>query len=241
MQPHPVWWLSICTLSEVKIPHDCVNSLYNSTKLSDRAALPEILVHHCIALFDMSLYWGQHPPLLWFIVLLHCMIWCICHCIITMSIAIENCMIYYVLGPWSTHCMICYVLLGTIAHPLYYYWKSCQMYGQRGLKVPPPIQSCRLETPKLVYFALYYLGMEHPSYCTIELMYHCIALFHLWVRSTQIIVLFTLYCIVIFTLYYQMYARTNWHKRAVRHTTRVCPSTTQYVLNAIELYRNKIQ
>ena len=76
------------------------------------------------------------------------------------------------------------------------------MYGQRGLKVPPPIQHCGLETPKLVYFAFYYLGME----CTIESMYHCIALFHSWVRSTQTIVLFTMY-------YYQMYsARTNWHK-----------------------------
>ena len=47
MQPHPVWWPSICIHSEVKIPHDCVNSLYNLTELSGwllGAALPEILV-----------------------------------------------------------------------------------------------------------------------------------------------------------------------------------------------------
>ena len=31
----------------------CVNPLYNLTELSDRATLPEKLVHHCIALFDM--------------------------------------------------------------------------------------------------------------------------------------------------------------------------------------------
>ena len=57
------------------------------------------------------------------------------------------------------------------------------MYGQRGLKVPPSIQGCGSETPELVYFALYYLGMEHPSYCIIELMYHCIALFHVFSKD----------------------------------------------------------
>ena len=111
------------------------------------------------------------------------------------------------------------------------------MYRQRGLKVPPPIQGGGLETPKLVCFALHYLGMEHPSYCTIELMYHCIALFHSQVRSTQTIVLFTMY-------YYQMYsARTNWHKGAVRHMARVCPSTTQHGLNyhCIALHRKPVQ
>ena len=99
------------------------------------------------------------------------------------------------------------------------------MYGQRGLKVPPPIQDCGLETAELVYFALYYLGMEHPSYCTIELMYHCIALFHSWVRSTQTIVLFTLYCIV------SCIQQGPTDTKTIRHMARVCPSTTQHGLN----------
>ena len=108
------------------------------------------------------------------------------------------------------------------------------------LKVPP-IAGCGSEIPELVYLALYYLGMEHPSHCIIELMYHCfiyIVLFtgqeHPELNSCTII-LFTLYSHCI------MYARTNWHKRAVRCMAEMCPGTTQHGLKAIELYKNKIQ
>ena len=128
---------------------------------------------------------------------------CICHCIIDMSLGLMPISLYYcidVLELYYLHCIT---------------WKSCQMHGKRGLKVPPPIQSCRSETPELVYFVLYYLGMEHPSYCIIELMYHCIALFHSELSYSH--------CII------NMYsARTNWHKSAVRHMTRMHSSTTQY-------------
>ena len=121
-----------------------------------------------------------------------------------------------------------------------YYWgytpihciESCQMFGQCGLKVPPPlnIESCGSETPELVYFALYNFSMEHPSYCIIELMYHCIALFHPELSYSH--------CIII-----NMYsARTNWHKSAVRHMARMHSGTTQYGLkyHCIALHRNPV-
>ena len=131
----------------------CVNSLYNLTEPSDCLRLHSqkywyIIVlhyltclcigadaHHCFDSLYYCIVWLIAIVLFDAIVLLicigtsvHSLYNLLCICIVLL--------IYH----WGYMPISLYYLLCIIA--LYYYWKSCQMYGQRGLKVPPPISGC---------------------------------------------------------------------------------------------------
>ena len=104
------------------------------------------LVHHCIALFDMSLkctYWGSMP--IWLSLYhycyvlgptsIHCMIWCICHYIVTMSITLEIVWFplyyWYVIGANAHLIVLLHWCIGTVL-----FENHVKCLG-RGLKVPP--------------------------------------------------------------------------------------------------------
>ena len=144
-----------------------------------------LMYWYIIALFDMSLYWDQHPFTVWFCYVLLGLtpislyyLMCDCHCIIELY--------------WNQHAFtvwFCYVLLGPvpITASLYYCMIDCivlfEMYGQHGLKVPPPPISVVENLHCIVLFEMYgQCGLKVPP-PSLHCILHCIT----WVWNTHYI------------------------------------------------------